>query len=112
MFAGPTAMGRKKRQRAGIQVSQGNNHGAGRGLDHYNYIMQATRLRSRLATVKGSIASRQFTDIIIQGLSRNNRDIKLRNTYKYLDLKTQKKNPGYLTALAPGRAHPVSGAAW
>ncbi|CAN0589493.1 unnamed protein product, partial [Laminaria digitata] len=46
-----------------------------------NFIMQATRIRSRLAAVKEPVTDRHFTDIIVQGLPESYRDIKL-TTYK------------------------------
>ncbi|CAN0198582.1 unnamed protein product, partial [Laminaria digitata] len=49
--------------------------------DPDHYIMQATRLRSRLAAVKEPVTDRHFTDIIVQGLPESYRDIKL-TTYK------------------------------
>ncbi|CAN0560278.1 unnamed protein product, partial [Laminaria digitata] len=57
--------------------------------DPYNFIMQATRLRSRLAAVKEPVTDRHFTEIIVQGLPESYRDIKL-TTYKDPDLDLSK----------------------
>ncbi|CAN0488167.1 unnamed protein product, partial [Laminaria digitata] len=45
--------------------------------DPDSFIMQATRLRSRLAAVKEPVTDRHFTDVIVQGLPESYRDIKL-----------------------------------
>ena len=57
--------------------------------DPDHYIMQATRLRSRLAAVKEPVTDRHFTDIIVQGLPESYRDIKL-TTYKDPDFDLSK----------------------
>ncbi|CAN0527992.1 unnamed protein product, partial [Laminaria digitata] len=57
--------------------------------DPDNFIMQATRLRSRLAAVKEPVTDRHFTDVLVQGLPESYRDIKL-TTYKDPDLDLSK----------------------
>ncbi|CAN0593228.1 unnamed protein product, partial [Laminaria digitata] len=57
--------------------------------DPYNFIMQATRLRSRLAAIKDPVTDRHFTDIFVQGLPESFGDINL-TTYKDPDLDLSK----------------------
>ncbi|CAN0595317.1 unnamed protein product, partial [Laminaria digitata] len=57
--------------------------------DPDSFIMQATRLRSRLAAVKEPVTDRHYTDVIVQGLPESYHDIKL-TTYKDPDLDLSK----------------------
>ena len=52
--------------------------------DPDHYIVKAKRLRSRLTAVRESVTDRHFQDIIVQGLPKRYRDIKL-TTYKDLE---------------------------
>lgn len=45
--------------------------------DPDHYIMQAACLRSRLAAVKEPVSDQHFTDIIVQGLPENYREVRL-----------------------------------
>ena len=73
------------------------------------YIMQATRLRSRLAANKDRVTDRHFTDITVQGLPESYRDIKLM-TYNDPDF-NQPKIQNHET-LVPGRGYKADDIQW
>ncbi|CAN0425279.1 unnamed protein product, partial [Laminaria digitata] len=80
--------------------------------DPDNFIMQATRLRSRLAAVKEPVTDRHFTDIIVQGLPESYRDINL-TTYKDPDFDLSKIQSTmrhlYLDGLSRGKTGKIAG---
>ncbi|CAN0462263.1 unnamed protein product, partial [Scytosiphon promiscuus] len=48
------------------------------GQDPDNYINELTRLRNLLTEMEEPITGRRFTDIVLQGLTEEYRDVKLR----------------------------------